>query len=136
MKALLKRSGQDRPAGQVLEANGVKVDLERVSVQVEGNDMQLPKKEFELLVLLMSKPGKVFKREEIYSQIWGNELYVGERTIDVQPAGQRQVLSRGGTLAAPRAFSLEAPANALPGSEAGRALLQRRHALGPCGRDS
>ncbi len=83
VKALLKRSGQDRPAGQVLEANGVKVDLERVSVQVEGNDMQLPKKEFELLVLLMSKPGKVFKREEIYSQIWGNELYVGERTIDV-----------------------------------------------------
>ncbi len=83
VKALLKRSGADRPDGQVLEANGVKVDLERVSVSVEGNDMQLPKKEFELLVLLMSKPGKVFKREEIYSQIWGNELFVGERTIDV-----------------------------------------------------
>ena len=61
----------------------MKVDLERVSVSVEGVDMQLPKKEFELLVLLMSKPGKVFKREEIYSQIWGNELFVGERTIDV-----------------------------------------------------
>ncbi len=83
VKALLKRSGTDRPDGQTLEANGVKVDLERVSVSVEGVDMQLPKKEFELLVLLMSKPGKVFKREEIYSQIWGNELFVGERTIDV-----------------------------------------------------
>lgn len=83
VKALLKRSGTDRPDGQVLEANGVKVDLERVSVSVEGVDMQLPKKEFELLVLLIGKPGKVFKREEIYSQIWGNELFVGERTIDV-----------------------------------------------------
>lgn len=83
VKALLKRSGTDRPDGQVLEANGVKVDLERVSVTVEGVDMQLPKKEFELLVLLIGKPGKVFKREEIYSQIWGNELFVGERTIDV-----------------------------------------------------
>ncbi len=92
VKALLKRSGADRPDGQVLEANGVKVDLERVSVSVEGNDMQLPKKEFELLVLLMSKPGKVFKREEIYSQIWGNELFVGERTIDVHIRKLREKL--------------------------------------------
>ena len=45
--------------------------------------MHLPKKEFELLVLLMSKPGKVFKRDEIYNQVWGNELFVGDRTIDV-----------------------------------------------------
>ncbi len=83
VKALLKRSGTERPDGQILEANGVVVDVEKVSVTVEGVSMQLPKKEFELLVLLMSKPGKVFKREEIYSQIWGNELFVGERTIDV-----------------------------------------------------
>lgn len=82
VKALLKRSG-DRPMGQVLEANGIRVDLEKVLVYQGDNEMQLPKKEFELLVLLMSKPGKVFKREEIYSQIWGNELFVGDRTIDV-----------------------------------------------------
>lgn len=83
VKALLKRSGADRPESQVLEANGVKVDLEKVMVYLGGTGIQLPKKEFELLVLLMSKPGKVFKREEIYGQIWGNELFVGERTIDV-----------------------------------------------------
>jgi two-component system alkaline phosphatase synthesis response regulator PhoP len=83
VKALLKRSGHDRPEGQVLEANGIKVDLERVMVYLEDKELQLPKKEFELLVLLMSRPGKVFKRDEIYSQIWGNELFVGDRTIDV-----------------------------------------------------
>lgn len=83
VKALLKRSTADRPDGQVMEANGVKVDLEKVMVQVGEKEMQLPKKEFELLVLLMSKPGKVFKRDEIYGQIWGNELFVGDRTIDV-----------------------------------------------------
>lgn len=83
VKALLKRSTAERPDGQVMEANGVKVDLEKVMVQVGEKEMQLPKKEFELLVLLMSKPGKVFKRDEIYGQIWGNELFVGDRTIDV-----------------------------------------------------
>lgn len=83
VKALLKRSGSDRPEGRILEANGIKVDLEKVMVYLDDKELQLPKKEFELLVLLIGKPGKVFKREEIYSQIWGNELFVGDRTIDV-----------------------------------------------------
>jgi len=83
IKALLKRSGADRPEGRVLESNGVRVDLEKVMVYLGDQEMQLPKKEFELLVLLIGKPGKVFKRDEIYSQIWGNELFVGDRTIDV-----------------------------------------------------
>jgi two-component system alkaline phosphatase synthesis response regulator PhoP len=83
VKALLKRSSSDRPDGQIMESNGIKVDLEKVLVYLGDKEMQLPKKEFELLVLLMSKPGKVFKRDEIYGQIWGNELFVGDRTIDV-----------------------------------------------------
>lgn len=83
VKALLKRSGAERPEDHVLESNGIKVDLERVMVYAKDKEIQLPKKEFELLALLMSRPGKVFKREEIYDQIWGNELFVGERTIDV-----------------------------------------------------
>lgn len=83
VKALLKRSSGERMEGNILESNGIKVDLERVMVYVGDQEMQLPKKEFELLVLLMSRPGKVFKRDEIYSQIWGNELFVGDRTIDV-----------------------------------------------------
>ena len=83
VKALLKRSGGDRPTGQMLESNGIRVDLEKVMVYKGDLELQLPKKEFELLVLLLSKPGKVFKRDEIYTQIWGNELFVGDRTIDV-----------------------------------------------------
>lgn len=83
VKALLKRSGGDRSEERVLESNGVRVDLEKVLVYVGDQELQLPKKEFELLVLLISKPGKVFKRDEIYNQIWGNELFVGDRTIDV-----------------------------------------------------
>jgi len=83
VKALLKRVGSERPDGHVLESNGIKVDLEKVMVYLGGQELQLPKKEFELLVLLMSKPGKVFKRDEIYGHIWGNELFVGDRTIDV-----------------------------------------------------
>ena len=59
------------------------MDLEKVLVYQEDREMQLPKKEFELLVLLMSKPGKVFKREGDLRPIWGNELFVGDRTIDV-----------------------------------------------------
>jgi len=83
VKALLKRSGGERPEGKIMESNGIKIDLEKVMVYHADRELQLPKKEFELLVLLMSKPGKVFKRDEIYSQIWGNELFVGDRTIDV-----------------------------------------------------
>ena len=83
IKALLKRSGGERPDGRILESSGIKIDLEKVLVYIGEQELQLPKKEFELLVLLMSKPGKVFKRDEIYSQIWGNELFVGDRTIDV-----------------------------------------------------
>ena len=83
VKALLKRSPGDRNEGQMLEANGIRVDLEKVLVFKGTEELQLPKKEFELLVLLMSKPGKVFKREEIYAHIWGTELFVGDRTIDV-----------------------------------------------------
>ncbi len=83
VKALLKRSGAERPEELVLESNGIKVDLERVMVYVKDQEIQLPKKEFELLVLLIGKPGKVFKRDEIYTHVWGNDLFVGERTIDV-----------------------------------------------------
>lgn len=83
VKALLKRSIAERTEDLVLESNGVKVDPERVMVYVNEQEIQLPKKEFELLALLISKPGKVFKREEIYTHVWGTELFVGERTIDV-----------------------------------------------------
>ena len=83
VKALLKRAGGVKGDERVLESNGVALDLEQVVVRKDGQELKLPKKEFELLALLMSKPGKVFKRDEIYSRIWGDGLFVGDRTIDV-----------------------------------------------------
>ena len=49
----------------------------------DGKEITLPRKEFELLGLLVSKPGRVFKREEILNKVWGNDTIVGDRTIDV-----------------------------------------------------
>lgn len=87
VKALLKRYYPSRvPEGGVdsgLTVGGIILDREKYTVSVEGSDHVIPRKEFELLALLMSKPGKVFTREEIYSQVWGNDVVVGERTIDV-----------------------------------------------------
>lgn len=93
VKALLKRTGSTEVHDhEMLESNGVRVDMEKVMVYTNGKELQLPKKEFELLVLLMSKPGKVFKRDEIYTRIWGNELFVGDRTIDVHIRKLREKL--------------------------------------------
>lgn len=61
----------------------VLIDKSQYSVEKEGKKINLPKKEFELLVLLASSPGKLFRREEIYNQVWGADQTVGDRTIDV-----------------------------------------------------
>ncbi|MGQ1945525.1 response regulator transcription factor [Geofilum sp. OHC36d9] len=59
------------------------IDKERYVVTTAGVELSLPKKEFELLLLLASKPDKVFTRDEIYSSVWGDTIIVGDRTIDV-----------------------------------------------------
>ncbi len=82
VEALLRR----KHVGDVPEEeqNGkVILDRERFLLLLEGNEIQLPKKEFELLELLLSKPGKVFPRDQILSKVWGDDTIVGERTIDV-----------------------------------------------------
>ncbi|MFZ1750478.1 MAG: response regulator transcription factor [Saprospiraceae bacterium] len=61
----------------------LEIDFDQFMVKVSGKDTGLAKKEFELLTLLASKPGKVFKRNEILSKIWGSDVIVGDRTIDV-----------------------------------------------------
>jgi two-component system alkaline phosphatase synthesis response regulator PhoP len=63
--------------------NAFTIDKERYIIIVDNKDINLPKKEFELLQLLTSKPSKVFTREEIFSNVWGNSVIVGDRTIDV-----------------------------------------------------
>ncbi|MCF6332027.1 MAG: response regulator transcription factor [Draconibacterium sp.] len=88
VKALLKRTGEAAVATLVEDTNTVNVgnltiDKERYLIRIDDVEMVLPRKEFELLSLLVSKPGKVFTREEIYSSVWGVNVVVGDRTIDV-----------------------------------------------------
>jgi two-component system alkaline phosphatase synthesis response regulator PhoP len=77
---------------KTLEVNGLIIDPEKFIVQFEGKNILLAKKEFELLHLLASKPGRVFLRNEILSQVWGNDVIVGDRTIDVHIRKIRQKL--------------------------------------------
>ena len=85
IKAMLRRRSGDAAAEtkNIIETDDVKIDLEGMVVERAGKRMELPRKEFEVLNLLVSKPGKVFKREEIYRKIWGGTVIVGNRTIDV-----------------------------------------------------
>lgn len=80
IKALLRRHSETVASPST---SGVSIDHERYEANVDGNPINLPRKEFELLSLLMSKPGKVFTRELIMSTVWGDEVVVGDRTIDV-----------------------------------------------------
>jgi len=95
IKALLKRSGSlidiaDQP--DTIPNEGIYIDKERYSVYVNGKELSLPKKEFELLALLYSKPQKVFTRDEIYQAVWGDDIVVGDRTIDVHIRKLREKL--------------------------------------------
>lgn len=72
---------QDKP--EVIEYKHIKIDRSKFIVHISGNDISLPKKEFELLYLLMSQPDQVFRREEILETVWGKDVYIGDRTIDV-----------------------------------------------------
>ncbi|MDF1571649.1 MAG: response regulator transcription factor [Bacteroidales bacterium] len=88
IKALLKRSDLSKP-GEVAADNtyrrfgNLSIDIGKHDVNVNGAQLSLPKKEFQLLALLSSRPEKVFTREEIYNHVWGDEVVVSDRTIDV-----------------------------------------------------
>ena len=82
IKALLKRSGQTI-SDPVTEIGGLTIDRNTYTLTKGGKELTLPKKEFELLAFLATKPGKVFTRDEILNRVWGNEVVVGDRTIDV-----------------------------------------------------
>jgi two-component system alkaline phosphatase synthesis response regulator PhoP len=82
VKALLRRLKEDNPTDTINIA-GMEINREEYKIIKDGEEIILPKKEFELLYLLASKPGKVFKREEILSKVWGDDVVVGGRTIDV-----------------------------------------------------
>ena len=87
VKALLKRSGgisnDSDDNEKILNIGNIVIDKERYILKIDGKELTLPRKEFELLSLLVSKPDKVFTRDEIYKSVWGNNVIVGDRTIDV-----------------------------------------------------
>lgn len=83
VKGLLRRLKDQKEGSGTLNVAGLEINREEYKVVHEGRELVLPRKEFELLYLLASKPGKVFKREEILDSVWGNEVVVGGRTIDV-----------------------------------------------------
>lgn len=82
VKALLRRFLSDESDGKIV-INDIIIDDEEYKVTIKGKDIVLPRKEFELLYLLASKPDKVFKRLKIMEKVWGSEVVVGDRTIDV-----------------------------------------------------
>lgn len=83
VKALLRRLKDDEAKEDVLRVGTIEINREEYKIIMEDREIVLPRKEFELFYLLASKPGKVFKREEILDKVWGNEVVVGGRTIDV-----------------------------------------------------
>ncbi len=92
VEALLRRAGRIVGAESEIVTSSITVNRERFLVLLNGEEIQLPKKEFELIELLASRPGKVFTREQILTTVWGDETIVGERTIDVHIRKLREKL--------------------------------------------
>jgi two-component system alkaline phosphatase synthesis response regulator PhoP len=82
INALLRRNDSRKPVDET-HTNELRINREKYLVEKDGKEIQFPKKEFELLALLVSKPNFVFKRELILEKVWGTDIVVGDRTIDV-----------------------------------------------------
>ena len=83
VKALLRRFKSEESSDNLLKVGKITINRDEYKVINNKKELILPRKEFELLALLASKPGKVFKREDILQKVWGDEVVVGGRTIDV-----------------------------------------------------
>ena len=93
VKALLRRNKLENIDNEgVIEIADLKIDRQKVHILRGDETIELPRKEFELLLLLVSRPGKVFTRAEIYHKIWGSSVIVGDRTIDVHIRKLREKL--------------------------------------------
>lgn len=98
IKALLRRYREEpgNSYGQILHLDDLIIDREKYVVTKDGREFNLPRKEFELLSLLASRPNRVFTRENILSAIWGDDVIVGDRTIDVHVRKIREKLGTTG----------------------------------------
>lgn len=93
VKALLKRQGITKDTNAIIELGDIVIDKEKHLTTYKGQEVIFAKKEFKLLKLLISKPGKVFTREEILEKVWGTDIIVGDRTIDVHIRKLREKLA-------------------------------------------
>ena len=98
VKALLRRKTSEDTNQNIsnssINISDLNIDRESYQVERDGIEISLPRKEFEILYLLATKPGKVFKREEIFDKVWGDDVIVGGRTIDVHVRKLRRKLGR------------------------------------------
>ena len=92
VKSLLRRFKESTNDDTKIKLGNLVINREEYKVVLGKEEISLPRKEFELLALLASKPGKVFKREDILDRVWGNEVVVGGRTIDVHIRKLREKL--------------------------------------------
>ena len=83
IESILKRLKSDKNEHSIIELDNITISREEYKVVKDGKDIVLPRKEFELFSLLASNPGKVFTRDEIMNKVWGSNIIVGDRTIDV-----------------------------------------------------
>ena len=92
VKGLLRRFKDVESTDTLLEFPNLRIDREKYKVTLNGEELSIPRKEFELFFLLASKPGKVFKREKIMDKIWGSDVVVCDLTIDVHIRKLREKL--------------------------------------------
>jgi two-component system alkaline phosphatase synthesis response regulator PhoP len=95
INALFRREAQKSDPGEELDIAGLSINRKNYSVTQEQKSITLPKKEFELLFFLAQSPNKVFSREELLQKIWGVDIYVLERTVDVHIRKLREKLGDG-----------------------------------------
>lgn len=83
LRRLEKAKSHESNTGSIIQLNNLIIDKDKYLVIINNVEISLPKKEFEILAVIASKPNKVFRREEIFAKVWGNSVIVGDRTIDV-----------------------------------------------------
>ena len=97
VKAVLRRTAETQAAqSDILTFHGLSMDIAQKRVTIDGEDVSLTKKEFAILKLLLKSPGKVFSREDILAKIWSDEVYVLDRTVDVNITRLRKKIGEYG----------------------------------------
>ncbi len=95
INAMFRRESKSNNESEKIQAGNLVVDRSSYTVSVEGKKIDLPKKEFELLYFLVKNPGKVYGRDEILNKIWGSDVYVMARTVDVHIRKVREKIGEG-----------------------------------------